>query len=639
MPIRQPPGRQPADDARVVSFSWLAASLLLLTGGIAPAQVSPDIGTVGEFTAAGENYGPPHEQQPRWRLSGREAELLEGGRYRLRQVQLEFFRATGEREALLAAPECIHDAANSRAYSSGPLHIESGDGRAAIEGEGFRWEQPAATLLISNGVRATLQRVVTNPPPAPLVISSRWFLFEITNRRAVFHEQVRGEDAEIEFTCAQLAVQSTGTNATFDAVEAQGGLAVLEKATGRRVTAARAIYSRAEERAQLLGDVVWSQPDQSGQADRLEFDRASGSVRAEGRVTLRLPPGTFGLSAVAGDGSNAAALQLTADSVFSHTNLVVAEGRVRLQSGTNGLTCEKLTARLDADRRNVETALAEGDVRVLRAAGTLRAEAAEFSQAAGRVVFRGKPEWSDARSRGRARRLTVQTETGNLLAEEEVNVTLVLSGQSGSLPSVFPETTRTNGEPRIVQVFAQSLLTDPARAVFGGGVRAHQAPLTGSEPRLQCDTLTLEFAGGDGAPAPGAAGRLQAIHARGHVLCEQGQPGVTNGPAIYRRLGAQTLSARADPTSGAWASLLAEGDVVLEHPGSRATGGRAVYEADSGVLELRENPTLETPEVLIGGARALRWDRTRGTYAMSGPFKARIKAETARQLAEKIQSP
>lgn len=610
----------------------------MLTPLVGSSQVSPVIGTVGEFAAAGENYAPPHEQQPRWRLSGREAELLERQRYRLRQVQLEFFRPTGEREALVTAPDCIHDAAQSRAHSGGPLKIESGDGRAAIEGEGFQWEQTTATLLISNSVRATLQRVITNPPPAPLVITSRWFVFEITNRRAVFHEQVRGEDGEVEFTCGRLVVQSAGTNATFDLAQADGGLAILEKATGRRIAAARAHYTRANERAELLGDVVWTQSEQSGRADRLVFDRANGSVRAEGRVTLRLPAETLGLTAMFGAASNAASLELTADSVFSHTNLVIAEGRVHLQTGTNRLACEKLTARLDAGRQNVETALAEGDVQVLRSGGTLRAQRAEYARAARRVVFSGQPEWSDARSRGRAARLTVETQTGNLFAEEDVSVTLELGDQSGSPLALFPEAA-TNAAPRVIRVSAQSLATEAGRAVFSGGVRANQLPATGSEPRLQCDRLELELAGGEASRVEVPGGRLQTIRARGQVVCEQGQPGVTNGPAVYRRLSARTLTGRTDATSGALASVVAEGDVVMDQPGGRATAGRAVYEAATGVLELSEAPELETAQVHITGARALLWDRTRDRYAMSGPFKARIKTEAARQFAEKVQLP
>jgi lipopolysaccharide export system protein LptA len=607
----------------------------------AKAQVSSTIGTVGEFTATGETYGPPHEQQPRWRLSGREAELLEGGRYRLKEVQLEFYRPTGEREAWVAAPECIHDAARGRAHAAGPMKIESGDARAAIEGEGFQWEQATATLTISNRVRATLQRALTNPPPAPLVITSRWFVFEITNRRAVFHEQVRGEDAEFEFTCGRLTVQSGGTNVLFDLAQAEEGLAIREKATGRRVTADRAIYTRADERAELLGDVTWTQPDQSGKADRLVFDRAQKSVLAEGRVALRLLAVTFGLHAMLTRATNASAVELLAERVFSQTNFVLATGRVRLQAGTNDLACDRLVATLDSARQAVDTAVAEGNVRVERSDGSLRAERAEFVRAANRVVFTGRPEWSNAEAQGSAARLIVNPETGEFTAEEEVTVTLPLRGQSGGLLALFPEGTSSNAAPQTLRVLARALSSGPGRATFSGSVRAHQLPVSGDEPRLACDTLELQF-GSDAAstssPAP-APGRLERITARGGVVCEQGRPGVTNGPAAYRRLAAQTLTALAEPVTGALTSLHAEGAVVIEQSANRATGGRAVYQAQTGVLELTDAPELETPEVQISGARSLLWDRTHNRYAMSGPFRARIKTETARELAEKVRSP
>ncbi|MCX8089743.1 MAG: LptA/OstA family protein [Verrucomicrobiae bacterium] len=642
-PTREPiAGRRAGalwDCGTLKSAALLVALLLPGFTHRAAAQPGPTIGTVGEFAATGENYDPPHERQPRWRLSGREAELLEGGRYRLKQVQLEFFRPTGEREALVAAPECIHDAGGGRAHSSGPLKIESGDGRAAIQGEGFVWEQSAATLIISNAVRATLQRALTNPPPPPLIVTARWFSLEITNRRAVFHEQVRGEDAEFEFTCGRATVHSADTNAMFDLLQAEEGLAVLEKSTGRRITAEQALYTRATERAELVGQVTWSQPGQSGRADRLRLDRKDGSIRAHGHVTLRLPPDTFGPGVLFGPASNAAPMELRADSVFSHTNFVIAEGAVTLANGTQQLNCDALTARLDAARQNVESALATGNVRVQHTSGTLRAERAEYSRADAQILFTGNPEWSDARARGRANRLTLHTTTGQLLARETVTVTLPLSGPSGSLIGLLPGAAPTNPEPRRVQVSAQTLATDAQRAVFSGGVRAHQLPLTGSEPRLQCDTLELRFAAGDASSTATDGAKIETLHASGQVVCEQGQPGVTNGPAAHRRLCAQTLIARADPATGAITSLLTEGNVTLEQPGSRATGGRAAFQAGTGLLELTQSPELETAEVRISGARALLWDTTHDRYAMHGPFKVRLRAETARQMLENLQRP
>ncbi len=636
------PGRR---SSRAVGFAarageLLLAGLLVLRPGTAGGQGTPTIGTIGEFAATGETYGPPHEQQPRWRLSGREAELLEGGRYRLRQLELEFFRPDGDREVWLRAPECVHDAARGCASSSGPLSIRSGDGRAAIEGEGFLWEQATATLIISNAVRATLLRTATNPPPAPLVITSRWFVLEITNRRAVFHEQVRGEDDEILFTCGQLTVESAGTNAMFDAVEAQQGLLVVAKTTGRRITANRAAYTRAAEQVELSGAVSWTQADQSGRAERLLWDRRSGSALARGQVSLQLPAGSFGWTATPTGGSNSAQVELRADAIFTHTNFVRAEGHVRVRTETDQLDCNTLTAYTDDSRQRVESALCEGDVRVQQRGGTLRAARAEYLRPTGRVVFTGQPEWSDARAQGRAARLTIESATGRLLAEDDVSVTLALSGQTVSLGALFPEqAAATNGEPQQIRVTAQRLESEPGRTLFEGNVRAHQLPVTGEEPRVRSDALELQFAARSAASETSSAARLETITARGRVFCERGRAGVTNGAAMHRRLSARTLSARADPATGALTTLIAEGDVVMDQPAGRARGGRAVYEAATGVLELSESPELETPQVHVTGAHALVWDRAHDRYAMRGPFKARIRAGAVRPLIENLPSP
>ncbi len=621
----------------------LTAALMLACAVLAlRAQPQTPIGTASDFSTC-EYYNAPHEKQARFCINGAEAQPQPGGRYLIKQLKIEAFRVTGERELVVEAPECLYDTAQGQASSSGRLQVQSGDGRFSVAGEGFLWQQGEGFLTISNQVRSVIQRALTNAATdSPLVITSRWFSFETTNRSAIFHEDVRGDDPEVEFTCGQLAVhagpESQQQDRSFEVIEADQALVITGKADGRRATADRGVYTRTDERVELIGNVNWQQGLQSGRADRAVVHRLENDVRADGRVAMKLPRESLGAGGALLGGTNAPVatdknllVDLFADQFHSRSNLTVAEGAVRLVDGTNRLSCDKLTVQSATVISPEETATAEGNVVLEQGGGNLRAARAVYTRSKASIVFTGEPKWTHAQMEGRAERVTIQTETAEIRAEDQVVVKLPLEAHRASFLTMFPAAADTNGTPQAVEIFAQTFTARERRALFSGNVRAHQLPATGSEPQLRSEELEVKFAS--------ASNQAESLQARKNVVYEQGLPGVTNGPAVYRKLTTHTLTARSDANTGVLLNLVAEGDVQIEQPGSQARGGRATYTAATDFLELTDHPSLETPQLIITDAQSLFWDKAKGRYTGTGMFKIKFKPAVVRQTGGKLKTP
>ena len=93
-----------------------------------------------DFTTT-EYYEPPHQQQVKSILSGAEAQPQPGGLLIIKQLKLRTFYPDGQPDMIVTAPECIYDTMSGTASSAGPLHLQNGDGKFMVEGEGFLWRQ------------------------------------------------------------------------------------------------------------------------------------------------------------------------------------------------------------------------------------------------------------------------------------------------------------------------------------------------------------------------------------------------------------------------------------------------------------------------------------------------------------------
>lgn len=140
----------------------LAAVVTVLAIPVAGQPIA--FGRVKHFMVP-EYFDPPRENVLKSRLTGGEAEPQPGGSFLLREVKAETFREDGELDLVLAAPECVYESKARIIRSAGWLRAASGDGRLAMEGEGFLWQQATGKLIISNRVHTVIQQPPRNAAP------------------------------------------------------------------------------------------------------------------------------------------------------------------------------------------------------------------------------------------------------------------------------------------------------------------------------------------------------------------------------------------------------------------------------------------------------------------------------------------
>jgi lipopolysaccharide assembly outer membrane protein LptD (OstA) len=137
--------------------------------------------------------------------------------------------------------------------------------------------------------------------------------------------------------------------------------------------------------------------------------------------------------------------------------------------------------------------------------------------------------------------------------------------------------------------------------------------------------------------APGG-GKLNTITARNNVTYEQGTAGVTNGPAIYRKMTCRSLTAKADATSSEPTELVAAGGVRIEQPGTEARSEQAVYHRKSDILKLIGQPIIEMPQGTYTSNRELEWDNGRRTV-IGSDYKITVKPEVLKSATESQKLP
>jgi lipopolysaccharide export system protein LptA len=319
---------------------------------------------------------------------------------------------------------------------------------------------------------------------------------------------------------------------------------------------------------------------------------------------------------------------LFTDHFQSQSNLTVAEGAVWVVDATNQLTCDKLTIQSASATAPEQTAIAEGHVGVSQGeeGHRLRSERAVYTKSDEKIVFTGGPEWNLAQSEGRAERVTIHKPTGEIHAEGSVAAKVTLGPEQGSLLTFFPDASNTNGAAQVIEIFSRDLKAKDRLVTFEGEVHAHQAPITGSEPRLRSDVLDVRFGTN--------VHQVETIQARQNVIYEQGILGVAEGTNVYRKLITRTLTARSDSHTGDLSTLLAEDGVQIEQPGNVAKGARAIYTKATDSLELTGNPMLETPDVTIVDARTLVWDKANNAFSATAPYKIKLRVPAKKVSAK-----
>ncbi len=619
---------------------WMLGVLLCIFPLASPAQTASP--TVIKGFNVSKYFPAPHFSQMEMKLTGTEGIELPGKQFQVTQPRLVTFEKNGRRAFEIEAPNCNYNDSARTLNSSGRLLAKTGEGQFTIEGEGFSFQQKTGVLIISNDVQA----IISNPTNKnlSLVITSRWFEFDVETRRGVFHESVRGEDADYVFDCGTLTVKGNTNNATkstalssvgnpgsFERIEADGGLEIVGKSKPGHASAQRGVYHRADERVELIGDAAWAFDGKSGKADRITARKTDESYEAVGNVVMKMPRESLGAAggllstnnpSAKSSGSNL--VDIRTDHLTRSGNRLLADGSVRLNDGTNQLSCDRLEALTATKTSREESATATGNVFVERGGAGIRSERADYTKTDSKIVFTGNPRFIQDKIQGKATRVTVLTTTGEVFAENDVTVAFPLAAGGGSLLGFFPGAEKKSVSEQ-AQILAQNFQLKERVGKFTGDVQAHQLPRTGGEPRLQSDELEVRIAK-DGRHA-------ESLQARKNVIYEQGIAGETNGANAHVKMISDTLTATADTKTSELTELVAAGGVRLTQTDSVATGERAIYTRGDQVLKLLGNPQIKTADATFNSEQELIWDNAQ-KKAVSTNYKITVNPETLKRVEE-----
>ena len=195
------------------ALAGLALGLVIWPG---PGRAQPVVGGQGfKFT---EYYEPPNETQLKWLLECARAQRQPDGRFLITDTKYQTFREKGAGELTVQAPQCLYDAGQRSISSSGPLHMQTADGRFSIDGEGFLFQQTNSTLFVSNRVHTIIHpELLGGPtagpattaakPQAPAIdIFSDQFEFAQNAGRGVYQGNVRVVGTNLTSTAGKMTV-------------------------------------------------------------------------------------------------------------------------------------------------------------------------------------------------------------------------------------------------------------------------------------------------------------------------------------------------------------------------------------------------------------------------------------------------
>jgi lipopolysaccharide export system protein LptA len=477
-----------------------------------PGRAQPVVG--GKGFKVPEYYDAPHETQMKSMLECAQAERQPDGRWLVTEAKWRTFRVTGEGELAAKAPQCFYDPDRKTVSSSGPLHVETADGKFSIDGEGFLWRQTNSTLVVSNRVHTIIHPELLGPQAAAtrtntpaeeaagIDLFSDQFDYAELSGLGVYQGNVRVTGTNLNSTSDRLTLVMPVAERRLQSLTAETNVVIdYEKI---HATGERAFYSADTDLIQLSGQPVptWRIEDKDGSGDELVYDRTNRIFHASGHARLRMPAQNMGASGflASRDTASAAAppptnqfVDIQCDNYDLRTNLAVFRDQVRVRERLGEqlqgqMSCRLMTLTFTGTNE-FQKMVAEHGVVITREDKQFEAERAEYNGTNSLLDLTGNPTWRAGPRHGKGDwvRLNLAREEmyvrGNAFMEMPANelgqsaVTELGAGNRGAPKS------ETNAWARI---FSEEYLLAPEQALYRGGVRIDHPRMTWA-----CDELTL----------------------------------------------------------------------------------------------------------------------------------------------------
>ena len=623
-----------------------------------------------------EYYETPYQNQMKFLLTGAEGRPLEGGKVLLKQVKVETFARTGERQAIGSSPECIYDTVNRAVNSTGPMQLQTADGKFFIQGDGFLLQQTNLSMVISNNVQTTLhndllaaqtsrtksdgstETNLTAAHAAPIVntnavlatnsitkVFSDHADFSSVSNLAIYSGNVRVVDSQMDLTCEVMTLRRS-TNGSLESIVAEINVVIVGKQDGSRATGEKAVYIVNQERetVELMGNAHWQDVQREAKADSFVFDRKDNTVRAEPNAYLRLPRATLNPSG-----------PLSPKSI-APTNAPIGMGE------SIEITSRVLTMHLPTTNRPNRVMIARTNVVILNPADNSRGtgDEAVYTEANGTFRLSGKARWLSDQRLVTGDTLTFDRTNQIFTAQGNAYLKLPVTtfGKTSLLPSKSADSTHhaalTN---QFLEVFSDNYDYGDNLLTFRENVRANL--LEGEEINgwLVCGWLSVQV----------ISNQVKSIVARQNVAAGQVPPPNESTRKVYKKLNCEVLTVnfssngqtesfiadqkvvakqdelragtndihtllKADVLTGYFFAqtnqverMVAERNVFLEQGERSAQGVKAVYTATNNLVELSGEPTAKLPEGRITEAESLIWDRANEKLSARGRFKSEWK--------------
>lgn len=490
------------------------------------------MGRVKNFSVSPDYYDPPHQAQAKSLLQGAEAVPMAGGQQvQIRKARLRTFREDGQVELLVEAPECLYESRSRSVTSSGPLEVQTADGKFSLQGEGFSWQQTRSTLVISNKVRtlvqpALLQRgeerqsgPVSSDEP-PLEITSDQFEYAREQGLGVYRGQVRVSGTNLAMRGGVLTLQMPVSGTRVQSITAEQEITV--EYSGVEAAGERAVYAAETGIVRVWGRPVWRTGRREGRADELTIDPTNRVFLASGNGWMRLPGESLAGSGLLGPGRQATGqeatktptnlfVEIACEQYELRTNWAVFRKSVRVTEVEAGaargtLSCEEMTVRF-AGTNEVEELVAGGRVLIAQEDRRFSADRVVYYGTNGVIELTGSPVWQAGRRQGQGEIIFIRAREEEMIVRGKASMRLPAAefGQLAAVPSAASPGVSVGGAAsEFADVFCAEYRVSASGAWFSGGVYISHPQMNWS-----CETLTVQL--------PAAGGTIERIVAQDSV--------------------------------------------------------------------------------------------------------------------------
>lgn len=541
---------QPAIPARVLTFVGLLAGLFLCGAASSPDPTFGAKAFQAKGFKIGEPYGPPYEKQIKSLLEAGKALPLPGGKYLLSEgVILHTFSETNTAQLVVRVDQCFYEPTARSIDSSGPIQMQTADGKFTIQGTGFFWQQTNSSLIISNQVHTTIQADLlqtpssnrtdnlSSPDTGPLSILSDRFRYEGASGRGVWRDHVSVTGTNLALTSDVLTAEVPQAEHQVRSLVAEHQ--VIVDYTDIHATGQRMDYAPDTGLVRISDQATWRSEQREGRGDELVIDRTNRIFQVNGHAWLKLPGQAMGDSGFLSfsnslpnraSSTGKSSIEIVCDSYEIRTNCATFRNQVQLEEHLDNtvrgrMSCKLMTATF-AGTNQLQTLVANEQVIIEQEDKRFTGGIAVYTQTNTTLEITQNPTWRSGLRAGKGDLLRINTLRNEMLVRGNASLHLPaneLAGQFSPTPSVgstnHPAPAGTN---QFADVFCEQYTLGTNSSIFLGGVYA-----THPEMNWSCEKLTVR------TPAPGTTNLIAEQNVVFDVMTQNGKLHGTGDDAVY----------------------------------------------------------------------------------------------------------